>query len=266
MKDLKNKVAVADPTILKKLRGIVQPPTKRGTWLRHLNDEQLLEVYFRLKDKQSTYHICQMAQKQWKVMPKSDTRSLCRAVRELREGSLGLIAAYRESFPKTEEKKNFADKQKERAERIVKDVDGMEELRWLLKTMKGRIRGQLEGEQVGGPSLDTDKSLNNYLKALNVYLEHMEELGLITRVPREVDVNLKADFEMMMGTLIPDGGNRMIVAATKFLELAKQKAIPLKRGESGVYEMKGEGDGQKDREQDLEDGDGEVADSEVDAA
>lgn len=234
---LKGKVEVTAEHTLQKLRTIVQPDGKKGTWLRHLNDKQLAEVYHRIKLGQTVYHIVQIAQREWKVLPKSDPKSLCRAVRDFKNKAVGLLQAHAQSFPQTEEKKKFVEEEEKRAEAIVKKVDGLDELAWLIKIQKGRIEILITREKSSLPFKFTDKSIETLGKLLDTYIEYQLELGVLDRKPQEFDLTLRTQFDGLLKGALSDDGSRMLSAIERMLSMADKKALILKKGENGIFQL-----------------------------
>ncbi len=250
----KIEVSVADHSIIGKLRSVVEPPGKKGLWLRHLDDKQLVEVYHRLKLNHSVMRIIKIIQKDWGILPESTPKSLSRAMRVFRNEVVGLLKAHERSFPITPQKKAFVAKEEKRAELIIKKIDGMQELAWLIQTQRGRLEVMVDRERVGLPSKYTDRTVAELRECVNTYLEHAEELGLIDVKPKELNLHLKSQFDGLLENIVQDDGSRLISAASRFLELAEKKAIPMKRVTDGSYvpegnsvpEMRDENDGQID--------------------
>lgn len=238
-RSIKGKVEVTADHIISRLRKIVQPPGKKGTWLRKLNDKQLAEVYHRMRLKQTVYHIASVAQREWKIQPKSSIKSLCRALTAFRKEALGLLEDHEQSFPRSEEKTRFVEEEEKRAKAILKKVDGMEELSWLIRTQRERLEALISKEKTF-PFKFTDKTVEILGKLIDTYLNYQVELGLLKAVPREVDIYLKREWDGILESFIQDDGTRMEEASKRLIDMAKGKALVLKKEEDGSYSLERE--------------------------
>jgi hypothetical protein len=245
---LKGKVEVTDNLTVKKLRRLVEPDGKRGTWLRHLDDKQLVEVYHRLKLNHSLYHIIKVIQKEWGVLSGSEPRSLYRALHKFRSEVVGLFKEHEQSYPKTEEKSNFVKKEENRAIKIVKTVDGMDELAWLIILQKGRIEVMVAKEMFGTPSKLLDKSIAEFRECVNTYLVHAEALGLIDSKPKEYNLNLKTQFDGVLADVIQNDGSRITDMTTRFLDMAEKKFLVMKKLSDGSYSLDKDKEDKEDKE------------------
>lgn len=236
---LKGKVEVTAEETIARLREIVQPAGKKGTWLRKLNDHQLAEVYHRLKLEQTVYHVAQIAQREWRVNPKSETKSLCRALRDFRKKAVGLLNAHKTSFPRTPEKDAFVDKEEKRGKEIVEEINGMEELAWLIQVQRGRLEVLITREKASIPFKFTDKTVAELRECIDTYLVHAQALGILKVVPKEIDLTLRKEFDgLLQGGMIKDGGVKFVEAAKRFLDEAKKKALIMEQAPDGGWTHK----------------------------
>jgi len=239
--DIKGLVEVTtEASLIRKLRGIVEPEGKRGSWMRFMSDKQLLEVYHRLKLNHGIGHIVRIVQKEWKICPESAPQNLRKAVKKFRDKTVGLIRAYERSSTTTE-RKEFAAKEEKRATEIMKKIDGMEELAWLIQVQKWRIKQivRIEKENKEFAKL-ADQAIAQQRENINAWMTHAEVLGLIDRKPNKWNFELKAQFDGILDTVVRDDGNKLIQAANRFLEMAKEKAITMKKVSEGEYEYDAE--------------------------
>lgn len=233
----KDQVEVANEALLKKLRVIVQPPGKKGSWLRLLNDKQLLEVYYRLKMRQTTYLIVQVAQNEWNVMRGSPNRSLGRAVQDFKKKALSEIDLAVSAQPKKEQAGLMLNLRR-RGVRTVKSLDGMGVLRWAILVQMDRVAMNYEREQqLKIPLKNAGPEIDILGRLADKYLLHGETLGLLETQPTEFNLTVKHSFDQMMKKLPPGGAGAMVEATKRFLHQAKEKAKPisLKRNENGTY-------------------------------
>lgn len=231
MPNVKAEVEVTGASVIKKLREIVQPPGKKGLWLRHLSDQKLAEVYHRVRMGQSAHHITKIAQKDWGVMKNSTPKSLARAMVTFRDKVLGEIKV--DAIKSPEGKKEYGARKK-RAKRITDKLDGMGRLRWLIEVQTDRLEQLIERESKSLPFKTTDKTVEILGGLIDKYIQYMMDLGLVDSKPPELNVNISHKFSQLIGVL-PDDGARLISAANRFLDMATKEAILMEPDSTGVF-------------------------------
>lgn len=246
-RDLAGKVEVSSEQLLEKLRDAVQPHGKKGTWLRHLSDKRLIEIYHRLKMGQNIYQVVRIAQNEWNVMRSSHVKSLARAVRAFRDKTVGLlqVAPTIQTHGSTrEERRSAADILGLRGKRIVKQLDGVGRLRWLIDVQSERVALLVEREEDALPFQITGDEVKTLGKLLSDYMKMQMDLGLIETKPHEFNVNVKHKFAGLLEHSVQGAGDTMAQAAGKYIELAEKEALTFELGHDGAYHMKtGEQDG-----------------------
>jgi hypothetical protein len=223
---------------LSQLREAVAPKKKRGSWLRHLDDKQLSEVYFRLSKGESALSIARIAQKEWGVMKKSSTVSLGRAVRDFADDVLGEIRALaiREANPlkkPTEEASRVVALSKE----VSKKLDAVKEYIWMIEAQKVRINSLIKAESKSIPFEVTDKALRNLREMLDGYATLCIKLGIVDSRPPELNVNLKHQFENIMQTVVRNDKAKLMNACDQFVSQLEQSAIMLTQNDDGSFDL-----------------------------
>ena len=246
-RDLVGKVEVSSEQLLEKLREAVKPSGKKGTWLRHLNDKRLIEVYHRLKMGQNIYQIVRIVQNEWGIMRTSHVKSLARAMRAFRDKTVGLlqVAPTIQTHGSTrEERRSAAEVLGLRGKRIVNKLDGLGRLRWLIEVQSERVSLLVEHEDNTLPFKITRKEINTLGKLLSDYMKMQMDLGLLETKPHEFNVNIKHKFAGLLEHSVQGAGDTMAQAAGRYIELAEKEALTFELGADGAYRMKvGEGDG-----------------------
>lgn len=235
--DLKLGAEVVTPMLLKRLREIVKPPGKKGTWLRKLNDKRLAEVFLRLKMGQSAFRIAQIAQREWHIMTTSNTGSLCRALYVFAKKSLGEMKADAVKGGNSKEIKDQNLTLGRRGKLLNEKLDGMQRLAWLIERQTERFELSLALEQkTKMPMKHTDVVVKRLGELLNNYIEFAIRLGLIDAKPPELNLNVKHMFDGLVGQL-GDDGQRVISAGQRFLELAAENSVTMDLGKDGAYHL-----------------------------
>ena len=236
--DVKGGAEVVGPAQLRNLRLIVSPPGKKGTWLRKLNDRRLAEVYMRLSHGQSAFRIAQIAQREWNVMTKSNTRSLCRALYLFTTAALGEVKAEVTNEPPSKEKSDMSAGFGNRRRVLNKKLDAMGRLGWLIEQQTERFEMALALEKkTSMPLKHTDVVVKRLGDLLDKYLDYAVKLGLIDSKPPELSLKVKHMFDGFVGQM-GDDGQKVAMAGQRFLELAAEGAMTLTMAEDGSYSLK----------------------------
>jgi hypothetical protein len=220
--------------LLRKLRNIVDPPGAKGTWLKNLNDRQLIEVYNRLSLRQPSYKVAKIAQQEWGYQKTSNLKSLTRAVRAFRDAALGeikAVAAGRATKQEAEVSKTLEKK----AKRIGGKIDVLGSMSWVLSIQQERIEMLHSKEKASIPFKHTDGTIKTYIDGLKTYLEMSVQLGVQDEIPREFNMKVKHEFSNLLTTTVGAGGAKVVESLDRFLELAAQHSKKLVLNEEGTY-------------------------------
>ena len=222
-------IRTLDRALNRKLRLAVEPPGRRRGWMQNLGNVQLVTIYEHLKAGYSVYYIAKLIHEKWDGGYQFPIKTISKSLVGFRNKTLGLLKAYRQSFPATREKQEFVKRKEKLAERIVERVDALRELEKLILVQKRRIDRLEERERLGLPSKHLDKEIDAQRVLLDTFLTYSKELGLLHPKPEEYNINLKSQFDGMMGHVVRGDGNRMAEIADRFLENVSQHIIPMVR-------------------------------------
>ena len=222
--DLKSQVELTSAVILRKLRNIVSPPGKKGTWMRYLSDLQLAEVYHRLRMRQSPNHICRIAKEDWGVQPKSEIKSMARAVRSLRDVMIGELQA--DEGRRTEEKKKEVARLTAKGKRITVRLDGMKRLAWLINIETDRAKMLYTKEKASMPFRHTEKTIEMLGGLIETYMRLQIDLGLVESKPQPFQVSVMNQFNAVIGDMKSTGAP-IVEATNYFLELLNKNSVPM---------------------------------------
>lgn len=229
LKSLSDKVLETDDSLVKVLREIVSPPGKRGSWLRNLNDRQLCEVYWRLRDGQPAQKVTRFAQTDWGIQRQASTKSLARAVRDLRDKIGGEIGALAVTTGRPPEKGHAAGVQiskelQERANRIGGKIDVLGYMSSLIGIQFDRVQQLRDREKSSIPFRHTDNSVRVLGELLGQYAKMQVDLGVVPTVPQEFNLKVKHTFGLMVEQMGGDGAPA-VTALDNFLKWADQNAV-----------------------------------------
>ena len=231
--DLKKLVEVTNPTLLKKLRTAVAPPGKKGSWLKFLNDAQLLEVFYRLQQGQPAHGLVLMAQKEWRIKPNSQTNSLARSLRKFRKDVVGEIM---DADLNTEAKKEEAKALTKRGRKVSEQIDALELQAQALTLWWERIQLIYTKEKKDNSFFKfADASLKGFTEACEKFVTQQMKLGLLESQPRRVQLDVSHNFQGLMAHTIREDKPKVLAAANRFMELAQENALTFEIGEDGNY-------------------------------
>jgi|GEM_PF-3419593 len=241
---IKDQVQVTGAQMLKRLRDIVNPPGKKGLWLRKLNDRQLAEVYHRLRMGQKSYHIIKIVQVEWGIMRKSQPASLGRGLLAFKEKVVGELKLEAQRLPK-EEGKKFAERTTKKGERSIAKLDSLGRLRWVINVQTERLELLRETEKNANlPLKMTEKTVEVLGNLLDKLIRYEIDLGLRDAKPSELNTSVKRYFDALIRKVDPEGidaggsgGNVMVSAANKMLEEVSKDAVLLTINDDGGYSI-----------------------------
>lgn len=234
-KDLKAQVSLTGQSIIQQLRKIVQPPGKKGTWLGQVSDKRLAEVYHRLKKGQAAYHIAKIAQIDWGMMRGSETRSLARAILKIKEKMIGELVD--NSPQKSEAGTDLTDRLRKRGKRILKNLDGLGRLRWLIEEQTDRVVMMRDKEKTMNlPLKDTNAAIHELGDLITQYLTVQMKLGLLDAQPSEHVLTIKTIFDRMISG-VSDDGKALSSAVHKFIEQVDRDVVNLEVSADGSYKL-----------------------------
>lgn len=234
--DIKSKIELTGESLLQRLRETVQPPGKKGTWLRKLNDKQLAEVYQRLKAKQTSLHICRIAQNEWGVMRSSPIKSLTRAVVALRDKMIGTV----ERLPTKTQEDKYLQKLLQKRKREVEDLDLQGRYNWLTEVHTERLILSLEQERrLNIPLKQTTMISEELRKTMDGNKDLALKTGALDAKPTEHLVKIQHGFQRLGEMLDKEPGGRRALndVALKLIEQIEEEGMiwETKRMPDGSY-------------------------------
>jgi len=231
--DIEGMVEVTGAAMIKKLRHEVAPVGKRGTWMKHLSDARLTEIYVRLKKGQAPNMIARIVQDDWGMMRESSVKSLARAVRTFKDSVIGDLQIEQVA---SDEEKRLTRRQKEKAQRITKNVDTLGRLMWLIEVQTDRIQDQREREKKNMPFKQTTTDIRILSETLERTVRLQMELGLLDAKPSEHSVTVKHQFDKMMGAgQLQDDGAVLVSGMSSFLEMVAAESVLMTQNADGTF-------------------------------
>ena len=215
--------------IRNKLREIVCPKGVKGSWMQHLDDVQLAEVYMLLRSGKSALFVAKHIQDKWHIFEDIRTKNLTVAITHFRKEALGELYDLPDYV--YEEKKQDALSQltqlRAKGTDVVKKLDAIGALADLVILERSRIEMRFASEQISGI---TDNRLSSDIQGLTGMLDTLASLQVkVGILDYKVQPNVIQHQIGFQGTLaaLPDGGVRLTQAANVFLD--KIRTLPTKQ-------------------------------------
>lgn len=230
------KLVEATPSnMIKRVRLIACPPGSRGSWLRLLNDKQLMECFHRLRAGETVQSVVRRAQQEWSIEPQSKTGSLARSMRKFRKHSLGDI--FDRDAKDKDDHKEMIDLSKQ-GKLIAEQIDVLDYLGWTIKVQADRIRILHEKEKSSIPFRFTDKSMQVMGQLLESYSRIQQDLGLVnSNRPPTLNLNVSAKFKDLISNNVDDE-EKITAALHEMAEQIDEHMVTLSVSDDGSYEFK----------------------------
>jgi pentatricopeptide repeat protein len=219
--------------IKKQLRERASVRGKQKTWISALSNDQLYELFQRLRNGESAKSIAQYIQKVWKVNPESTTHSLSQGVLKFKRRIAHLLL----TPPKNMSPPAAYDVEK------VEKLEGIEGLERIYQGQLERINRMIQEEAETGikfPHLSRDiQALSALSKAIVKAKEYELLYGTVDpvrhRKAEQLQQRMDRGFQALMDYVGPDGKNEMIDCALRLFEQMEEEGL--------VYNMEEGGDG-----------------------
>lgn len=230
---------VVPNSLIRKVRGIVAPPGRRGTWIRYLNDKQIAEIVVRLQAGIAAHRIAVMAQREWGIKPASQAKSLSRAVRSLRDK----IVPDLERLPvRTPDEKKDRELVTDAAKKVQNVINEVAIASWAIKEQVTRVKLWRDKENMAKvPLKGTDTSFMNLMSMLETNIKLKTELGMIDPPTSEHNLDMKHKFDGLVTQVIgEDGKERFLDAIEVMMDKIDDESLMLSQDKEGQYYFEGE--------------------------
>lgn len=239
---LEDEARLASPALVKKLRDAI-PTDITKSWMKHLDDKQLVMVYLRLQHGETNSEVIGYCQKEFKIKPKAKVSELLPEIVKFRTAALNdtnlikIEAAAGNKSAKAVEKK---------IEQLSAELDGMGRLGWLIDLQTKRVIRLHDREEKTLPMTMTTENIKLLGGMLKEYIEKQIDLGIVSSTTPKIKLDIDANFKSIVEAM-NDDGERMISATHRFLELAEKKALVMRVDDDGSYTI----DKEKEKDEEI---------------
>jgi hypothetical protein len=216
--------------IIKQLRSLSRVDNKEKTWISELSDDQLYNIYSKLRCGESLQAIAKHMKQVWKIKPSSSIHSLAQGIGKFQRRIFHLLM----QSPNTSNDTNYSCFQNKlynestlmRMERIARDLEA-------------RINRMITEEKNTGviyPHLNRDvQALANLRKSIlkQKDWEMHNRDSIQEEQDKQMEELIKSRFDNMVNRLGDDGCERLAQMLHTFLERAEKLAIPMEYNDEG---------------------------------
>ena len=207
---------------------------KQKTWISELADNQLLEIFHRLKNGETAKSIARHCQQVWHINRSSSIHALSQGILKFQKRCKHLLET---SVLLPQQESESSDPH----EADYDSGDALESLNYIARIQRDRIISMIEKEKKTGvkhPHMSRDvqalATLQKVILKQRAYeLTHEDPLKERRWAQRQKGIQEK--FGALMKNTTQDDRNKMVSAIGRFLELAKQHSFTLEVGPDGKY-------------------------------
>lgn len=233
---LDDEIRLATDALVTKLRASVPSETKKGSWMKFLDDRQLTHVYLLLKKGNTNSEVIHFARKEFGVGNKLGVPEMLPELVKFRTEALNDTNLIQIEAQAGNE---VAQQLEDKMNKLSSELDGLGRFGWLIDLQTKRVLRLHERELKTLPmSITTDnvKLLGGMLKE---YIDKQIELGIISSNVPKIKLEVDGNFKNLLEAL-SDDGERMIQATHRFLDLAEKKALTMSVSDDGTYKIEKE--------------------------
>ena len=210
--------------IIHQLRERSSVKGKQKTWVSELDDDQLYELFLRLRNGESAKSIARFIQKSWGILTSSSSHSLSQGVTKFRRRVGHLLIPESTVSEPPRLSPNIEQ---------IQAVEGTEGLEQIAQIQLERIQRLMAEEKETGIRYTSLSREVHSLVALTKAIMKSKEWDLVhegndpskrRRIERTRQ-RMGIQFEKLTDHLGDGGGDRLVKAMKKFLELAEEHAV-----------------------------------------
>ncbi len=213
--------------VIEKLRELTCVKGKQKTWIAALNDEQLYELFLRLRNRESAKSIARFIQKSWGVLPESSVHSISQGIGKFQKRIAQLLLTPPAVDIPTEELEITDD-----------TLEGMETI---AKLQQGRIFQLMREEQETGIKHNDINRAIQALTALSKAITQGKEWEIMhdgadplkRRRWEQKQRKLDKHFNSWIESIGDEGRETMVEALDKLMELCAKETMTLTVNEKG---------------------------------
>jgi hypothetical protein len=222
--------------VIDQLRKNASVRGKQRTWISELTDEQIYQLFQRLRSGENAKSVARYLQKAWGVLPESTPHSVSQGILKFKRRIAHLLLD-----PPPDSLSSPAPSE---LEQIYK-LEGSEGMERIAQLQLERIhRMMVEERETGIRHTGMSREIHS-LSALMKSLIKAKEWDMVhegmdpvkRRRLEEERRRLAGRFTELMDGMTDEGRNAVVAAAHRFLELAEEHAVEVEIGPDGEYRL-----------------------------
>jgi hypothetical protein len=218
--------------VIEQLRERSRVRGKEKTWVYELSDDQLYELFLRLRNGENSKSIARHIQDAWGINPESSAHSLGQGIGKFKRRIAHLLIT-----PTMDEGNSCP------TPFTCPSEDTLESLEQIANLHRARIKAMLEEEERTGvryPHLNRDLQALSTLQKLIIKQKVFEKFHDDPVKQRRM-AGLEKEVGERWGALMDEWGEegrmKMVTAIDRFLELAKEHSVPTEIGPDGKLRL-----------------------------
>jgi len=216
--------------IIKQLMSLSRIRNKEKTWISDLSDDQIYDIYLKLRCGESLQAIAKHAKQVWKINTSSSIHSIAQGIGKYKKRISHLLT----SSPKTPNEDDYSSIQDE-----SENEGSLMRMERMAFDLEGRIKRMMSEERKTGviyPHLNKDiQSLANLRKSIikqkDWEMNHRDSIQ--EEKDKLIEKNIRMRFDKVTSFLTDDGRSRLVSALQRFLELAEKSTILMEVNNEG---------------------------------
>ena len=212
--------------VIQRLRELSNVKNKQPTWISFCSDEQLYELFLRLRNEESSRSIASFVQKAWKLPTGGDVHSLAQGISKFKRRIHDLLQASLVPVETEQKEEKILSRQEEH--------DDLLALERVIRLQRERIERMLKEERdLGVKHSNLSRDLQS-LAALTKVLVKEKEFAIKHAIDpvkeREDEIRARridANFETYMSNSTQESRDRMLNVMDIFLQKIVEETIPV---------------------------------------
>ena len=225
------------------IRAAACPPGQAALWLhKHLDDNQLAELYFRVFERNEPFdEVARIARDAWGVKPNWEIRDFRKG---LEKWKAALTTTFKDYIDTAETPKEVAQAKNklDTSKKLYKDLDVLEKLAYAIEVNSSRLEMAHSRELMAKiPLRITDEVTRTLSELCRNYTYVAAQTGVVDGSVSEFNINFKAKADFVLDKYVGNDANKMIRAATEFIQGIEKKCITLNLDpDTQEYKLAGE--------------------------
>jgi hypothetical protein len=226
------------PALITKLRDAVSPKGKKALWLRDLSNDQLLEIYGRMRLSNTFESIIEIVRDKWGVGLGLSYDGMYHGLKKFRERVVPEMTLVPKKGKLDPDESRIRSRVIHQSRELKKKLDGLEVIATIICEEMDSYQLYKDKEALYGyPLKSRQKCAEGIVNYANIFIKRQMDMGIIDSTASDMVKAMRDKFGAILGGFT-DGGRVMLMATNKFLELAEGETVELEENPEGQFVSK----------------------------